>query len=145
MTASGPVTPEVVLDASVWVSRELATDVNHQAARAWVNQHLQAGGSFVEPAWLLVEVAAAISRQVGPPEAQTALGLLARLRRRRVIRFVPMTPALLREVVDIAGSHGLRAGDAVYVALSRQLALPLVSFDADQLQRAAGLVPTLRP
>ena len=34
---------EVVLDASVWVSRELRSDPNHVAATAWVNQHLQVG------------------------------------------------------------------------------------------------------
>ena len=136
---------EVVLDASVWVSRQLPGDPNNAAASAWLNQHLQTGGYFIEPVWLLAEIAAAISRQIGPQDAGVALALLYRLRRRRVMRFLPLSSALLRDTVDIAGSHRIRAGDAVYVAVARQLSIPLVSFDNDHLTRAGGVVTIIRP
>src|SRR5690242_18514967 len=97
-SASG--TPrEVVLDASVWVSRQIPADANHAAATAWVNGHLQAGGYFVEPAWLLAEVAAAIARQISSQDAGLALALLGQLRRRRVMRFLPMSAVLMRDTV----------------------------------------------
>jgi predicted nucleic acid-binding protein len=143
--SAGSTPLEVVLDASVWVSRQLPTDPNHATARTWVNRHLQTGGHFIEPAWLLVEVAAAISRQIGPQAASTALGLVARLRRQRVMRFLPLGSALLRETVDIATNHRIRAGDAVYVAVARQLAIPLVSFDSDHLTRASSIVTVISP
>ena len=80
--------PKVVLDASVWVSRELRADPNHPAATAWINQHLQANGYFMEPIWFMAEVAAAISRQVSPQDAANATVLLSQLRRRRSVRFL---------------------------------------------------------
>ncbi|MGI8588026.1 MAG: type II toxin-antitoxin system VapC family toxin [Chloroflexia bacterium] len=136
---------DVVLDASVWVSREIDSDVNHQVASTWVNRHLQAGGSFIEPVWLLAEVAAAMSRQIGPHGTATALALLSRLRGRGVMRFLPMSSALVRDTIDIAGTYGIRAGDALYVALSRQLSIPLVSFDNDQVRKAGGIVVVIKP
>ena len=136
---------EVVLDASVWVSREIPTDLNHTAASAWVNYHLQTGGYFIEPAWLLAEVGAAISRQIGQQAASIALALLSRLHRRRVIRFLPMGSALMRDTVDIAVNYRIRAGDAVYAAVARQLSIPLVSFDSDQLAKASSIVTIIRP
>jgi predicted nucleic acid-binding protein len=136
---------EVVLDASVWVSREIAADSNHALASAWINLHLQAGGYFIEPVWLLAETAAAISRQISPQDAAIALALLSRLRRRRVMRFLPMGAALMRDTIDIAATYRFRAGDAVYVALARQLAIPLVSFDSDHLTRAGSIVTVIRP
>ena len=136
---------EVVLDASVWVSREIATDSNHPAASAWINGHLQGGGSFIEPAWLLPETAAAISRQISPQDAAIALALLSRLRRRRVMRFLPMGATLMRDTVDIAANYRIRAGDAVYVALARQLSIPLVSFDSDHLTRVGSIITVIQP
>lgn len=136
---------EVVLDASVWVSRELRADPNHLAATAWVNQRLLIRDSIVEPVWFFAEVATAVSRRVGPQDAANAVALLRYLRRGHVMRFVPMNAALLRNTVDIATTHRIRAGDAVYVALARQLGIPLVSFDNDHLTRASGIVTVIKP
>ncbi len=136
---------EVVLDASVWISRELRADANHVTATAWVNQHLQAGGYFVEPSWFLAEVAAAVSRQLSPQDAAKEAALLRRLRRRHVISILPMSAALMRDTIGIATDHGIRAGDAVYVALANRLAIPIVSFDSDQLTRASNLVTIIKP
>lgn len=136
---------EVVLDASVWISREIPTDSNHPTATAWINRHLQEAGYFTEPVWLLAEVAAAISRQIGPQDADIALALLARLRRRKVMRFLPMSSALMRDTVNIGANYGIRAGDAVYVALAKQLSIPLVSFDNDHLTKAASIITVIKP
>jgi len=132
-------------DASVWVSREIPSDLNHQAATTWVNAHLHAGGYFTEPVWLLAEVAAAISRQISPQDAAVALALLWRLRRRKVMRFLPLSAALMRDTIDIAANYRIRSGDAVYVALARQLSIPLVSFDTDHLTKGASIVTVIRP
>jgi predicted nucleic acid-binding protein len=49
------------------------------------------------------------------------------------------------DTVAIAMHYGLRAGDAVYVALARQLAIPLVSFDRDHLTRANSIITVIKP
>jgi predicted nucleic acid-binding protein len=136
---------EVVLDASVWVSREIPTDPNHLAATMWANQHLQAAGYFTEPAWLLAEVAAAVSRQLSPQDAGIALALLSRLRRRHVMRFLSISSSLMRDTINIATNYGIRAGDAIYVAVARQLSIPLVSFDSDHLTKAISIITVIRP
>ncbi|MDQ3929913.1 MAG: type II toxin-antitoxin system VapC family toxin [Chloroflexota bacterium] len=145
MAAEGKAPVGVVLDASVWVSSELLTDSNHFVASAWINRHLEAHGYFVEPVWLLAEVAAAISRQAGPQHANNTIALLARLYRQQTMRFLPMSPALMNDTVAIARDYGIRAGDAVYVALARQLAIPLVSFDRDHLTRVNSIITVIKP
>lgn len=146
MTSHGALSSKsVVLDASVWVSIDIPTDSNHAVATAWVNGHLQAGGYFREPTWFMVEVAAAVSRQVSMQAALAATALLARLRQDRKMRFVPMSAALLQDTIDIATTHRIRAGDAVYIALARRLGIPLVSFDKDHLTRASGIVTMIKP
>ena len=146
MSSAGSSSPvAVVLDASVWVSREIPIDRNHAPANVWINSHVQANGHFMEPVWLMAEVAGAISRQMSPPDAVIATALLRYLRRNRIMRFVPMSAALLQNTVDIATIHRIRAGDAVYVALARRLSIPLVSFDTDHLTRAGGIVTVIKP
>ncbi len=58
-------TAVVVVDASVWVSRLITSDVNYDASHLWMEQYKIAKGLLVAPAILLIEVAAAISRQTG--------------------------------------------------------------------------------
>lgn len=57
----------VVVDASVWVSRWMRRDVNHHASRLWIERYTMEGGLLIAPAFLLIEVAAAISRRTGDP------------------------------------------------------------------------------
>lgn len=57
--------PVVALDASVWLSRILRTDVNRPLARAWISNHIQSGGTFVAPHLLVVETAATVRRVTG--------------------------------------------------------------------------------
>lgn len=135
----------VVLDASVWVSSQLPTDSNYVVASTWINRHLEADGYFVEPVWLLAEKAAAISRRAGPQNANDAIALLGNLLRQQIFHFLPMSPALIDETDAIATDYGLKAGDAVYVALAKQLAIPLVSFDRDHLTRANSIITVIKP
>jgi hypothetical protein len=45
----------------------------------------------------------------------------------------------------MAADLQLRAGDASYVTLARQLNIPLVSWDREQLQKAGSLIATCTP
>ena len=133
----------LVIDASVWVSWFTESDVNYSVSRRWMERYLTAGGLLLAPTLLLVEVAAAISRRVGQPEV--ARKTVKELFQVSAMRFISPTAALFWAEVEVAADLQLRAGDASYVALARQLNIPLVSWDREQLQKAGSLIATYTP
>ena len=133
----------VVMDASIWVSQLRPQDANHNASRLWMERYTAAGGLLVAPIFLLIEVAAAISRRTGEPTlAEKAIEDLNSI---DAIQFVPLDSVLVQAAVNIAADLQLRAGDAIYVAVAQQLNLPLVSWDKEQLQRAGNILATYTP
>lgn len=145
--ASGASGATVVIDTSVWASRLLPHDSNHQAARTWIDSYILNGGSFVAPMIFVIEVASVIARETLPPnnpqaDAHKAVSWLYTL---PIMRLVPIDQALVDEATDLAADHRIRGADALFVALARQLALPLVTFDKYQLKQPQTLVVTIRP
>lgn len=133
----------VVMDASILASQLRPQDANHNASRLWMERYTAAGGFLVAPIFLLIEVAAAISRRTGEPTlAEKAIEDLNSI---DVIQFVPLDSVLVQAAVKIATDLQLRAGDAIYVAVAQQLNLPLVSWDKEQLQRAGNILATYTP
>ena len=133
----------VVVDASVWVSWLITSDVNHESSLLWIVRYLDEGGLLVAPALMLIEVAAAISRQLR--DSNLARETVKNLSDAREIRIDSMDTTLIWAAVEVATNLQLRAGDATYVALAHQLNIPLVSWDKEQLQRAGSLVATYTP
>jgi predicted nucleic acid-binding protein len=140
--ASGAL-PTVVIDASVWVSRLLTQDSNHLTAAAWINRHLLSGGLFIAPILLVTETASALSRITGLP----ARGHLAvsQLYSMVEMSLVQIDQALVDEATDLAADLRLRGADSYYVAVARRLALPLVTYDSEQLSRSTSVITTIRP
>ncbi|HEX8230839.1 MAG TPA: type II toxin-antitoxin system VapC family toxin [Chloroflexia bacterium] len=135
--------PVVALDASVWLSRILRTDVNRPLARAWISNHIQSGGTFVAPHLLVVETAATVRRVTGRERhARRALNELLTI---PYLRLLPIDQQLVEDAAEIAISLGLKSGDSFYVAVAKQLNIPLVTFDNEQLTRPAGVIATIRP
>ena len=56
-----------------------------------------------------------------------------------------MDEKLVRTAAGLAADYGLRGADAVYVALAKQLNLPLATWDREQLQKASGIIKTQTP
>lgn len=133
----------VVVDASVWVSWLITQDANHVTSRLWMERYITIGGLLVAPALVLIEVAAAISRQTG--QIGRAKEVAKNLSSVRAMRFVPLDSMLVWAAVDVAADLKLRAGDTTYVAVARQLNIPLVSWDKEQLWRAGSLTRTYMP
>src|SRR5664280_1444265 len=126
--------PFFVLDASVWVSRLVSQDEFHAAVKSWMEEQREAGVQFISPALLLAEVGGAISRRTGEPVlAKRAITQLENL---PGLRLVEMDNELVRQAAKLAAELGLRGADSMYVAVARQLDLPLVTFDVDQRERA---------
>jgi predicted nucleic acid-binding protein len=133
----------MVVDASVVVSHLVPHDGHHAASRAWLTRHVSEGGLLVAPALLLTEIAGAVGRRTGLPRlagraVNAVLGLHA-------FRLLPMDEALARAAADLAGRLRLRGADAVYVATAVTLRLPLVTWDAEQRQRAGRIVEVVAP
>ena len=133
----------LVVDASVWVSWLRPIDINHDPSFIWMERYFAKGGFLVAPAFLLVEVAASISRQTG--QVMRAREAINQLRAISKIQIIAMDSALVQAAVDVAINLQLRAGDAIYVALAHQLNVPLVSWDKEQLQKASTTITTYTP
>ncbi|MEP6775863.1 MAG: type II toxin-antitoxin system VapC family toxin [Chloroflexota bacterium] len=131
----------------MWVSRLLPHDAHHQAARTWIDTHILNGGFFVAPMIFVIEVASALARETLPPndpraDAYKAVNQLYML---PIMRLVPIDQALVDEATDLAADHKIRGADALFVAVARQLALPLVTFDKYQLKQPQSVVAIIRP
>jgi len=134
---------DVVVDASVWVSRLVDSDIHHARCQSWMQSQASEGGLLVAPVLVLAEVAGAISRRTNRPNlARQAVEVLQALPN---LRLVSIDPALAGLAAGLAADHALRGADAVYVATASQLGLPLVTLDGEQLQRAKPIVSTSSP
>jgi predicted nucleic acid-binding protein len=130
----------VVVDASVWVARLVDQDIFHAHSRAWLASQRANGVRFLAPTLLLVEVAAAISRRTGDSTlAQRAVAALESL---PDLRLVDMDRSVVMAATKVAVELDVRGADAFYIAIARQLSLPLATLDADQLERASHVVDT---
>jgi predicted nucleic acid-binding protein len=132
----------MIVDASVIVSYLVPPDVHHGASRRWLMRHVADGGAVIAPALLLPEVAGAVARRTGEPGlARRAVAAVLRL---PSLRLVPVDDVLAHQAAALAGRLRLRGADAVYLAAAA-LGLPLVTWDAEQRDRAGGLVEVRRP
>lgn len=61
------------------------------------------------------------------------------------MRIVPMEPALMAEATNIAANLRLRGADSIYVAIAKQLNLPLLTWDNEQLTRAVSIIAAFHP
>jgi predicted nucleic acid-binding protein len=133
----------VVIDASVWVSFLLPRDVNHLAAQVWLNAHVNSGGYIVAPLMLAVETGSAISRVVR--DAAFAHSAVSDTYSFPYLSLQGIDQALIDEATNVAVTFRLKGSDSIYVALAKQLGVPLVSFDQEQLSRPASIIATIRP
>lgn len=132
-----------VTDASVWVSRFLSDDAFHAASLEWLTGVIADERTVVAPASMLAEVAGAIARRTG----KTRLGyeVVQRIRRVPSLQLVAIDSDLGNYAAEIASSYRLRGADAMYVAVAQRMQLPLVSWDREQIERAAGLIKASVP
>ena len=128
----------VVVDASVWVSRMIEGDEFHVAVKSWMNTQRGQDTTFVSPSLLLAEVGGVISRVTGKPEL--GLNAIQKIENLPEVRIVEMDKALMDEASRIAAKYSLRGADSVYVAVASTLKIPLVTFDADQREKASKFV-----
>ena len=144
MTAAdaGP-QPVAVADASVWISRFVASDVHHRASRTWLEAQLSSGATVAAPRLLLVEMATAVARRSG--DTALALDIAGTLASDPQLVFVDLDAAFIVEAYALGAELRLRANDAIYAAAARRLAVPLYSWDDEHVERAGELKPINTP
>jgi predicted nucleic acid-binding protein len=134
---------DAVIDASVWVSRLVAVDAHHARVARWFETREADGGLFIAPALMLPEVAGAIARRTGAAHlARKALGALLAL---PALRLVVLDAELGASAAELAATRSLRGADAVYAATAQRLAVPLVTLDREQRERASAVVQVVAP
>ncbi len=121
-----------VLDASLFVAAISPVERHHARARALFDS-LPESEPFLVPDLFRVEVMAALARRGEPSDLLDAVDALV-----RGPRFCPqaLDEALLERTVHVARIAGLRAYDALYVALALAWSQPLYTLDEDLASRS---------
>lgn len=95
------------------------------------------------PIVLVAEVGGAITRRTRRP--RFAHRVIEELFGSKELRLVPIDHDLARDGALLAVDLGLKGTDAMYVALARQLDVPLVTWDREQRERGAAVIRTIEP
>jgi predicted nucleic acid-binding protein len=132
----------VVVDTSVLVSASLHREAGHREAAGVVSELGRQRIEIVVPALLIVELMSALSRNGF--RAERVRELVAAYRAGR-FTLTPVDLALAELAGDIALLHHVRGADCIYLALARELRLPLVTLDREQRERAPADVEVLTP
>jgi predicted nucleic acid-binding protein len=132
-----------VVDASVWVSIFVGYDAYHTASRQWLDAQVAQGSLIVAPTLALAEIAGAVARRT----SHGALGMrsVSAVLRLPITRLVSVDFELARLGAETAAHLSMRGADAVYVALAQRLAVPLVTWDKEQLARGSREAQVLTP
>jgi predicted nucleic acid-binding protein len=134
----GAVVEAAVVDASVWVSRLVRSDVHHESTVRWFGHREREGTLYVAPASMPAEVAGAITRQTR--SGRLGRRSVAALLRLPTLRVVALDAFLGEQAAVLAADLRLRGADAVYVAVARRLSLPLITWDREQAERGGRTV-----
>jgi len=126
-----------VLDASVFVATISPAERHHDQARALFESHPDTL-PYLVPALFRVEVISALSRR---GEGDEVIDLVDALVRGPRFHGFPVDEALLAQATQVARAAGLRAYDAVYVALAVLQEAPLYTLDRDLHARVAAACP----
>lgn len=133
----------MVIDACVWIAAFLPRDAHHSHAFALLQQLAHQRVQVTLPTLALAETCGAIARRSDSPDV--APPILRFLLTQPWIAHVALDAALSQEAATLAMRCRLRGADAVYVALAAMHHIPLITLDAEMLERAPASVDCLTP
>lgn len=130
----------LTVDASVWVAAGNPNDIFAERSREFLAVAARQGEIFCAPSFVEVEVACALARRWQDSEAgrEWVRSILVK----PGITTVPVDAALLAFALYLGPKFLLRAGDALYVAVSMIYSAPLVTWDTELIQRAGAITPS---
>jgi predicted nucleic acid-binding protein len=127
-----------VVDASTMTAIYRPSEPHHAACMEFYAGALHRGEELAAPAFLLVEVAAALTRQhVARDRVESVVDELERW-----LVLYPVSADLLSRAREVALRCGTRGADSMYVALAGHLDDELVTVDVDQATRGGTVVQT---
>ncbi len=133
----------MIIDASVWVASVLMEDAHHEVSIAFMHRFVKERQIATLPLLVWAEIAGAVARRTGDTERglKTAGLITAQV----WVRGVPLDATLANESMRLAAKLRLRGADAVYVALAATCSEPLITLDAEMLERARGVAEVFTP
>lgn len=131
------------LNANIFLG-DLDTKNPHHAACHTLLEHLYVTTTtIIIPLFVLAEVASFVSQELHDPKrGRLAVSLLRSMQH---IRLVGLNDGLAQDAVELACDYSLSGYDAVYVAVARYYAIPLVTVDRELCKRMAGIIPVHTP
>lgn len=133
----------MVVDASVWVAAYLASESHHRGSAAFLMRETAAGNVLHIPALALAEIAGAIARRTGSADkAEATLSVMLSLPNLSVHS---VSTDLALNAAGVAGVFSLKGGDAIYIALARDLGQPLVTLDRELIDRGGRATAVYPP
>ena len=132
-----------VVDSSFWVAWIWESDSHHRQADRWLTEARNLGTPLFAPPTLLPEVAGAVARRSESSEiGRLTLQLLLDYRHLTITEMGRDTATL---VAELAADIRLRGADAAFVAVAMLLAVPLITLDNEQLDKARHRVTAETP
>lgn len=133
----------MIVDASVWVASVLDKDAHHDVCLAFMHRFVKERQIAVVPLLVWPEIAGAVARRTEDPERGNKVAEL--IAAKTWVRGVPLDASLAHESMLLAARLRLRGADAVYVSLAAAYHEPLLTLDAEMLERAGGVVKVFTP
>ena len=129
----------LVIDASVWVSAADPTDGMSESSRAFLSQVAARELPIVLPEFAKLEIACALARRLR--SAEHGRNLTDQMLESPRMSTYSVNRALLRRAIDLGTRNYLRAGDALYAAVTQAAEGQLVAWDRELIERAGALTP----
>ena len=133
----------VTIDASVFVNAFSPKEAGSDKSFEFIARLKEQNIPMILPVLILPEIAAALSRRQGNPEA--ALLLVQEIKSIPGITFVDVDETVANLAVDIAANNRLRGSDAIYAAVALRFGTELITLDREQLERLPDVLPVRGP
>lgn len=131
----------LTIDANVFVSARVRTEVQHPASDQFLNRLVQAAVNILCPTLIVPEVAAAIARPTG--NAALANAVVSQIEVFPYLSLIEVTQNRAHQAADLTILYRLRGPDAVYVAVAQEFGTTLITWDAEMLTRDVQVVPVM--
>lgn len=130
----------LTIDAGVWIALYDPRDSFHHASDLFLTTVAERRLTLYGPAFVTIEAGCALARRT--QDVQAGRNAVERLNRYPLLTLLPVNERLLSTAVDLGIRYRARGADALYVAAAALANAPLVTWDAELIQRAGALTPS---
>ncbi len=128
----------ITIDSSVIVAALLEKEKKHQECKSLLEKVKNGKYVAIEPYIVLVETVAAVKRRTG--SSRLAERVKEDICEINTIVFQEVVSYRAHEAADIAKETGVRGMDAIIIQIAKEFNIPLVSLDAEMLERSSSII-----